>query len=369
MFKPRPSLLALLVLLVAPAIGLLNPALYKTDNSVPILQGQWQHSFEKAFDKSLPVREFALTTWGIIQFTVAGEGRAGVVVGRDGWLFTTEDFSYAPDYAKERAHKIRLIADIHKRLAEQGIDLQVFIVPDKSRVLAHHLGRVQRQPHTDSRYADVRTGLLSEGIATPDLLAALQRGAVDRLFLKTDTHWTPEGAVVAAQEIAQHIPVQATWRQHLSFVTTAGAEAEHRGDLLNFLRLGPLYEFFGFELDRFSVPVTRLVEDDSKAASASLFDEEEIPCTYVGTSNGANLKWNFVGALKQALGTDIYNAAQEGKGPFVPMAEYLASNAFTQTPPQCILWEIPERQIDTVYDLTSYYPKLPWLEGVLSNEP
>jgi alginate O-acetyltransferase complex protein AlgJ len=370
MTKPRFSFLAILFVLAAPAIGFLNTALYHPDAKGDVITGRWQVSFEKSFDKALPIRDFALDVWGVIQFSLTGEGRSGVVVGRDGWLFTSEDFAYTPDYALERERKVRLMVATHEQLAKQGIDLQLFIVPDKSRVLSQHLGLTERPPHTQSRYADIRAKLATKGISTPDLLAALQQQeGGDHLFLRTDTHWTPAGALLAAQAIAQNIPAEATWRQDLDFVTTLSPEMEHRGDLLNFLRLGPFYGFFGIAPDHLAVPVTRLSDMSSNTSGASLLDDEEIPCTYIGTSNGANPKWNFVGALKQVLRTDITNAAQEGRGPFVPMAEYLAGDAFTQTPPQCILWEIPERQIDVIYDLSAHYFDLPWLKEALSYEP
>ena len=65
----------------------------------------------------------------------------------------------------------------------------------------------------------------------------------------------------------------------------------------------------------------------------------------VGTSYSAGEAWDFAGALREALGADVLQAAQEGEGPFEPMSDYLEDDAFLQTPPRLVVWEIPERYL------------------------
>ena len=67
--------------------------------------------------------------------------------------------------------------------------------------------------------------------------------------------------------------------------------------------------------------------------------------TLVGTSYSANARWGLESQLKATLGTDVINAAQEGKGPMVPMREYLKSATYRNAPPELVIWEIPERFI------------------------
>ena len=39
------------------------------------------------------------------------------------------------------------------------------------------------------------------------------------------------------------------------------------------------------------------------------------------------------------------NYARDGKGPFVPMLDYLDSADFKNAPPQLVIWELPERYL------------------------
>ena len=71
--------------------------------------------------------------------------------------------------------------------------------------------------------------------------------------------------------------------------------------------------------------------------------------TVVGTSYSANPRWGLESQLKTTLGTDVINAAQEGKGPMVPMREYLKSATYKNAPPKLVIWEIPERFLVTSY--------------------
>jgi alginate O-acetyltransferase complex protein AlgJ len=59
--------------------------------------------------------------------------------------------------------------------------------------------------------------------------------------------------------------------------------------------------------------------------------------------------WNFEGALKEALGADVLNVANQGEGPVRPMQEYLVSETLQNTPPELVIWEIPERFINVSY--------------------
>ena len=77
----------------------------------------------------------------------------------------------------------------------------------------------------------------------------------------------------------------------------------------------------------------------------ALFANTEVPVALIGTSYSANPNWNFVGALKQALRSDVINDSKDGHGPILPMLAYLKSDAFKNTPPQVLIWEFPERYL------------------------
>ena len=67
----------------------------------------------------------------------------------------------------------------------------------------------------------------------------------------------------------------------------------------------------------------------------------------IGTSFSRNS--NFVPFLEQALGASLGNFAKDG-GEFSGAAkDYFASPAFRETPPQLLIWEIPERDLQSPY--------------------
>ena len=80
-----------------------------------------------------------------------------------------------------------------------------------------------------------------------------------------------------------------------------------------------------------------------------LLGDQQLPnVALIGTSFSRNS--NFVGFLQQALGARIGSFAKDG-GKFSGSAnEYFSNPAFTQTPPKLVVWEIPERDLQTPYE-------------------
>ena len=183
------------------------------------------------------------------------------------------------------------------------------------------------------------------------------------MFLRTDTHWTPAGANAAAQEIGRQLAAQGLAGSGTAAYKTTLAEATtYKGDLLNYLPLDPYFASMLPPGDPLAVPSTETVAD-----AASLLSDSTPMVALVGTSYSANERWNFAGALQEALHEDVVNHAQEGKGPFVVMLDYLAElKAAEATPaedaepaPRVVIWEIPERYFPVTYDYSAYKAWLP----------
>ena len=130
------------------------------------------------------------------------------------------------------------------------------------------------------------------------------------------------------------------------FATIEQETIDHEGDLLSFIPLGK-FRHIGPKPDKLTKLQTTKRGDLGNGLG--LFGNTSIPITLVGTSYSANPLWNFEGALKEALGADVLNVADEGEGPTVPMVNYLKSEAFLETPPELIIWEIPERFLPVHY--------------------
>ncbi|MBN2551359.1 MAG: hypothetical protein JXB06_01260 [Spirochaetales bacterium] len=341
-----PGLAMLLVLAAGVVLSAVNPSAWRSPGRLSLLDGSWVSRYEERFEESLPLRAPAAGLWDLIRYTVFGEGAPGVLVGRNGWLFTAEEFR-APDRAADGEYhrleeQLDLVSRVRRSLEARGVALTVVLVPAKARVYPEHLGRHVPPEGARKRYAAVLQGLSARGIAVADLLEPLKDARrAGEVFLRTDTHWTPHGAQRAAQAVsALVIPeLERAGSPRTAFRIAREQETEHRGDLLNFIRLGPWLERFGPPPDR----ITPNRAAAGEAAETGLFDELAIPVVMTGTSYSAGPLWGFEHALKTALRADVLNAAEDGLGPFQPMQSLLDSPVLEDVGARVVVWEIPER--------------------------
>jgi alginate O-acetyltransferase complex protein AlgJ len=183
-------------------------------------------------------------------------------------------------------------------------------------------------------------------IEVVDPRAALRRArrSGTEVFLRTDTHWSPEGARVVAEAVAEELTPTLARRgiPQTAFHTRAADSVSHRGDLLRFLPLGPFDKLLGPGPD---VVIRYETVPEEERGAGGLLDDPAIPGALVGTSYSANELWNFRGALSAALDMDFLTVAAEGEGPFAPMMGYLEGETIADQPPELVVWEIPERYL------------------------
>ena len=344
-----PGLFMVLFLAGGLTLTALNPATLQLPRGKPVLNGSWATAYQARFEEALPLRDTALATWGGLSYWLFGEGRAGLLIGDDGWLFSTEEFARPENAATQTRANLAYIEDVRDALAARGIGLIVAVVPAKARVYEERSGRYTLPDDARQRYAALRAALLERGLTAPDLLGALLEAKTEgEVFLRTDTHWTPYGALVAARAVAAAAPPFEGLGE-TPFQTRSRDAQDYRGDLLNFLPLGRLSRF-GPAPDRLE-RVETVARRTPQGGANALFGEVTIPVTLVGTSYSADARWNFAGALQTALGADVLNVADAGQGPFVPMARYLASETLRNTVPELVVWELPERYIGKAYEV------------------
>jgi alginate O-acetyltransferase complex protein AlgJ len=166
--------------------------------------------------------EFTGTDPGLIRVEVAGLGIAIPIVdgkvtvpgeiqeGRDGWLFLRFGTNRVIRYFTEADYFCDLLVDRALRTGELGARYFHLIVPDKLTVYReNYIGSLSNYDNRPSRtiplalqrrgashvYLDVTSQLIAERDARP-------------LFYKTDTHWTPFGAIVAYQLLSEALGVE-----------------------------------------------------------------------------------------------------------------------------------------------------------------
>lgn len=344
----QSSLFAVLVLGTAAAAGLRSVP-FELPEGAELIDGRLARAFESHYDERFPGKTLGTNLWAAIDYLVFDEGRPGVVVGREGWLYTDEEFKTYADAEATVATHLALISHVREELARQGTELVVALVPSKARVYPEHLGERTPAAIHDALYARAHEALAQASIAAPDLLRAL--GACKRsepVFLRTDTHWTPAGARCVAQAVRGALPARAMpasagggWQTRVTGID------QHQGDLLKFLPLDPYFEALLPEPE----PVELRQTERADAGADLLGDAGPPTAVLVGTSYSADAKWNLTGALQEALQEDVVNYAAVGKGPFVPMLDYLLNSGDLPQAPRLLIWEIPERYLPIAQDL------------------
>lgn len=299
------------------AAGMALPHLRALPLTADLLTGKEQMAFEKQFNSDLPGYEPIRNFWGRSEYALWHEGRTGVVLGDDGWLFSSEEFSCPRDARQNITDNTDYVNKTIGQLEQKQVRVILALVPEKARVMGLALPSCRA-----GLYQQLLDAFKAHNVA--NLLTALQASAA---FMKTDTHWSPAGAALAAAEIAT-LAGPAGERQ--DFVTQAGETKPYNGDLLRYL-------------PGVSMPETLATPATENRSVTGLLDDSVPAITLVGTSYSANPRWNFDGALKTALQADVLNMADEGLGPFAVMDKYLQSRSWQDNPPRMLVWEMPER--------------------------
>jgi alginate O-acetyltransferase complex protein AlgJ len=320
---------------------------FSTNNEATVLNGRWTKAVETHYDDEFPIKRLGTNLWAALDFKLFNEGRPGVVLGRDQWLYSDEEFNPIVNEELNLQGNYALIEGVRQTLKARGVELVMAIVPAKVRLYPEHLAEVKPASIHADLYQDFHQRVAAERIPAPDLLGPLQqaKNAGQQVFLRTDTHWTPEGAQIAAEQLARTIAEKTPLSgQPQQFVTQASENVSHKGDLRLFLPLDPLFENLMPATEPLQKRTTVAAEQPAEGEDA-LFANSEVPVALVGTSYSANPNWNFVGALKQALNSDVLSYAEDGHGPILPMLSYLKSDDFKNSPPQVLIWEFPERYL------------------------
>ncbi|THF68051.1 hypothetical protein E7T06_18200 [Deinococcus sp. Arct2-2] len=338
-----PAAFLLGVVGLGAAATLTSPGFRERVLGKDVITGTWQLTWEKGLDAKVPWRDLSVNLWGNLNYRLFGEARDGALVGKEGWLFTSEEYQTAAGDEAEIAAKVKYVQQVHAELAKDGTRLVVALIPAKTRVYPEQL-RVQVPAQQTEGYGTFRQALMRAGILVPDVWGALKAAKQERpVFLHTDTHWTPEGANAAAQAIALAVQEVASDLPPAEYTVQIKPATERSGDLLRYVP-GPAP-------DR----VRELEYTRTDQGGGGLLGDETLAVTLVGTSYSADSKdnvWHFDDAVSQALKTEVLNVAQEGKGPIVPMREYLKSEERKDSPPQVVVWEIPERFLRVEYNET-----------------
>jgi len=337
-------------------------------NGHALMSGELARNFESRYDDDFSLRQFGLNVWAAFQYSIFKEAQNGLLIGHQGWLFTSEEFIANPGGDEALAANINFITEASRLLASKNVALIVVLIPSKARLLSGQTGRHQPSLVQQKTYPQVLNHLQEESVLTVDGLQEMgSHTQPDSLYLRTDTHWTPRAARLIAFSTAallqREIPDINLRPQ--AFITERSGSNTIEGDLLSFLPLAPLFENLmpaTETIEQFQTypvgddPFDQAVFDDSvliiEEALFSPIEPSEV--ILLGTSFSADRRWNFEGALKQALEVDVQNIAVQGQGPITPMANFLSDDSALSTDLKLVIWEIPERYLTVAYPQTSF---------------
>jgi hypothetical protein len=164
-------------------------------------------------------------------FQSLGDTGAKAIAGRNGWLYYRPDVRYLvePDPAEGaepsgkwvhpseaatcRESVVQAVVRFRDQLRERGIALLVVPAPGKPSVYPEQLTSraAGRELDFHSPTRQLLDALRRQNVATVDLFATFQDArraahglaAATPLYLARDTHWTPQGAKLAAQATAR----------------------------------------------------------------------------------------------------------------------------------------------------------------------
>ena len=316
------------------------------------LGGQTAAAVNYAMAHDLPIGGWLSAAGGIFRWRVFGSGGPQVTVGCGDWLFLTEELRPWPGGTASMEARAKALHAVAAGLAARGIALQVVLVPDKRRMAELAATGAPASPQPDwcgvpysaqsrQRYARF-LGLVAD-LHPVDLLLAFS-GVRTPLYYRTDTHWNQDGAAIAAAATAS--ATDAPIGRDRPFHTQYGPEAARAGDLLRLMSLDGVPDL-SFKLrplpDR-EAPATT-AETNPPADTGGLLDDAPVPeVALIGSSFSVNA--NFRGALEQALATPVAQFAQAGGAFWMAARDYFRGQAFRDTPPKLVVWEVPERVIN-----------------------
>jgi hypothetical protein len=153
--------------------------------------------------------------WQLIFLRATGEnGPGGVIIGRDGWLFFSqnemvEHYRGVRRFAPQNLRDWQALLE-HRRdwLAQRGIKYVFVIAPDKHSIYSEHLPAWMTKVHPETKLDQFYTYMRAHStVEVVDLRPALlDARRIAPTYFKTDTHWNAFGGFVACQEITKKLP-------------------------------------------------------------------------------------------------------------------------------------------------------------------
>ncbi len=279
--------------------------------------------------------------------------------GTGGWYFYTPGVKYLsePYFRSPRSASfgkvdpVEAIVDFAAQLRARGIDLLVVPVPGKASVYPDKLTTaVEPGDPVYTNTTLLRQELAASGIETYDLHADLVRARVadpdgERLYMKSDTHWTGAGIQITARVLADRIrrggwapPPPETPRYRRSEV-----QVQRFGDIAEMTKIPGRESFFGDETVR--------VHQVRDLTTGDLYeDADDSPILWLGDSFSRVFQTDdpeaagIIANLAYELQTPLTSIVNDG-GASTLVREQLARHIELLRGKKVVIWEFIERDV------------------------
>ncbi|WP_424810362.1 alginate O-acetyltransferase AlgX-related protein [Roseococcus sp. YIM B11640] len=273
--------------------------------------------------------------------SVAQAQSALVDIGTEGWLFPAWDRINRLDVEAMR-RAVQGIIEAVTIIRGGRMDVVLLVIPSKKRLMRRFLPGAQVAADIDRRY----TMILQEGrraqAVVPDL-DTLFRETMGRdprrvVFFKTDTHWTPVGAEVAAVETArlmrEQLGMPASQKPGVRLGDLRPMTLA-QGDLLTYVPAAQRANF-----GREESWVRQVLP--AQGGGGGLLESDDADVAVVGTSN-MQPRFAFTEVLSNQLSRPVnLQWRTNNYGPYYVLLEYLRSEGFRRQRPRAIVWNLLE---------------------------
>jgi alginate O-acetyltransferase complex protein AlgJ len=282
--------------------------------------------------------------------SVQAQGYQPIVGGKNSdWLFTPYEFALQSD-AQDTQVTVQLLEKANALFARSGIALAVVIVPSKIRIHADQLPASNPlDAYTAGKYDNIVRALTAGGVAVVNLnqafLSSPLRQSDTPLFLRLDTHWSPSGAMLAAETIKAGIDatpalktaLAATAEEKFALAWAKQKSNTRARDMVRLMPPGsaafPPEQILSFKVSK-----------NSASQAGLLGGGDNIGITVIGSSY-TNKNTGYPDALRYTLQRELLDISLPvDQGPWYGMDAYLRDDAFKTRKPKLIIWEIPERE-------------------------
>lgn len=269
-----------------------------------------------------------------------------VEIGTQGWLFPVWDRLSRIDMPGLRG-TLQTVGEAITALRSAQIQVAICLIPSRKRLMRQFLAAgTPVSPEAAQRYSMALAECTRAGAVVPDLDALfrnqMQRDPAHPIFFKTDSHWTPMGAELAAVEMARQMRAQMQ-------LPASSRPGTRLGDLRPMLlAAGDLTQHvpqaqrasFGSEQSL----IRQILPPEGAAA---LIEDDSYDTVVVGTSN-VQPRFGFQPVLSNQLVRPVgLSWRPNNVGTHFALLEYVRSESFKRQKPRALVWNHLEQDMVT----------------------